>query len=178
MQVNVTFRHMESSETLKEYAVEKIDKIKKYLAEPIEVHYVLAVEKFRHIADVTINANGITIKGEESTQDMYSAIDLVNSKIERQVKKYKERLKDHKPDPSHSMLGLKVQVLSIGDDVSASHVVKTENYFIKPMSLDEAVMQMDLLNNDFLVFTNSQSENLNVLYKRKDGNYGLIEPVG
>ncbi len=178
MKVTVTFRHMESSEPLRLYAIEKVDKIKKYLSEPIEVHFVLSVEKFRHIADVTINANGIAIKAEEATEDMYSAIDLVISKIDRQVKKYKEKIKSHKSDISgSSLLGLKVQVLSIGSEDSEPEVIKTENYFIKPMSIDEAVMQMDLLNNDFLVFTNSLTDNINVIYKRKDGNYGLIEPI-
>ncbi len=174
MQVTVTFRHMEPSEPLRQYMVQKIEKVKKYLREPIDVHCVLSVEKFRHIADVTINSNGVTIKGQEVTEDMYSAIDLVTSKIERQVSRYKDRLKDHKGEPPSNMLGLKVQILS-GEE---PRVVETENYFIKPMNLDEAIMQMDLLDNDFLVFRNSETDRINVLYRRKDGNYGLIEPQG
>lgn len=174
MQVTVTFRHMEPSEPLRQYVLQKIEKVKKYLREPIDVHCVLSVEKFRHIADVTINSNGATIKGQEVTEDMYSAVDLVTSKIERQVSKYKERLKDHKTEPASDLLPLKVQVLS-GEEPK---VIETENYFIKPMNLEEAIMQMDLLDNNFLVFRNSETGRINVIYRRKDGNYGLIEPRG
>ncbi len=155
-----------------------MEKVEKYLIEPIEVHFVMSVEKIRHIAEVTINANGVTIKGEESTGDMYSAIDLVMDKIERQVKKHKEKLKSHKGNPNlpSSTIEPELQSSEERDDSIPPRVVKTENLHVKPMSVDEAVMQMDLLDNSFLVFTNSKSESLNVLYRKKDGDYGLIVP--
>lgn len=175
MHITVTFRHMEPSDALRTYAIEKIERVRKCLIEPIEVHWVLSVEKSRHIAGVTINANGITIKGEDETQDLYSSIDKVMDKIEVQVKRYKERIKDHKP--GLLSLGARLNILSaegLGEG-SEPRVIRTENFFIKPMTLEDAIMQMDLIGHDFLVFTNSTSSSINVLYRRKDGNYGLIE---
>lgn len=178
MHVSITFRHMESSESISDYAKKKMEKVEKYLIEPIDVHFIMSVEKIRHIAEVTISANGIAIKGEESTGDMYSAIDLVMDKIGRQVRKHKEKLKSHKGNPnlSSSTMEPELQSFEERDDSIPPRVVKTENLHVKPMSVDEAVMQMDLLDNSFLVFTNSKSESLNVLYRRNDGDYGLIVP--
>ncbi len=96
MHITVTFRHLDASDALKEHADEKSERLKTYLVEPIEIHWVLSVEKIRHIADVTVVAGGVSLKAQESTQDMYSAIDLAATKIETQVRKHKERLKDHK----------------------------------------------------------------------------------
>ncbi len=174
MHVTVTFRHLDSSDALRRYAEEKTERLVKYLIEPAEVHWVLSVEKIRHIADVTIVTNGVTIKAQEDTEDMYSAIDLVIDKLEKQVKRYKERLKDHK---THGNLPPTKKILVPSQEESARkpRIVKTENMFIKPMSVEEALMQLELLDNDFLVFTNSSTSNINVLYRRKDGDYGLIE---
>lgn len=177
MQVTVTFRHMESSDAVRDYAAEKTRRVEKYLTEPIDVHWILSVEKIRHIADVTITANSITIRGEEQTEDMYSAIDLVMNKLEKQMRKYKEKIKSHKPR-STSPVSARLNVIE-GEGEGENfqpRIIRTENYSIKPMSLEEAVMQIDLLNNNFLVFTDIKSDNINVLYRRKDGNYGLIEP--
>ena len=177
MNVTVMFRHIDSSDALRNYATEKAERVRKYLIEPIEAHWALSVEKFRHIADITIVANGVTIKGEEETADLYSAIDKVMDKIEKQMRKYKEKIKNHKISSSAKPLNAKLNILSSDglDETAEPKVIKTENFFIKPMSIDEAVMQIDLLNNDFMVFTNAASNNINVLYRRRDGNYGLIE---
>lgn len=178
MQILVTFRHMEISEPLKLYAEEKIGRIKKYLSDPIDVHVILEVEKIRHIAEITIVTNGITIYADEATHDMYSAIDTVIDKIERQVKKYKEKIKNKKPSLNTKNFGVKMQVVS-SESIEADNghkVIKNKNLFVKPMSVEEAVMQMDLIHNDFLVFTNAISDEINVIYRRKDGDYGLIEP--
>jgi putative sigma-54 modulation protein len=96
MHITVTFRHLDASDALREHAEEKSERLQKYLVEPIEIHWVLSVEKIRHIADVTIVAGGVSLKAHEDTHDMYSAIDMTASKIEKQVRKHKERLKDHK----------------------------------------------------------------------------------
>ena len=95
MQVIVTFRHVDSSAPLKDYATEKSERLAKYLQEPVEVHWVLSVEKIRHTADATVVANGVKIKAHEVTGDLYSAIDAVSGKLEKQLKKHKEKLKDH-----------------------------------------------------------------------------------
>lgn len=174
MQVTVTFRHMESSEALKSYATEKTERLTKYLFEPVEVHWVLSVEKIRHIADTTVTTNGVTIKAQADTQDMYSAIDNVIDKLENQVRKHKERIKDHKP---HTDTG-SIRYQGAGAEGAAGarqRIVKTENQFIKPMSVEEAAMQMDVIGNDFLVFTDSSTSNVSVIYRLGNGDYGLIE---
>ncbi len=174
MQVNVTFRHMESSETLRKYAEEKTERLSKYLFEPIEVHWVLAIEKIRHIADATVAGTGITIKAQEDTQDMYSAIDSVIDKLENQVRRHKERVKDHKPHSSEP-LSVRYAASAEGSAGRQMRIVKKENQFVKPMSVEEAAMQMEIAGNDFLVFTDSSTSVINVIYRLEDGDLGLIE---
>jgi putative sigma-54 modulation protein len=178
MQITTTFRHMESSEPLKVYAQEKLEKVQKYIDEPIVAQVFLTVEKIRHTAEITINAKGITIKASEETNDMYAAIDAVTDKIERQLRRYKERIKAHKPSNDGTDKRVKKTVLT-AESIEQSQepvIIKSNTFSIKPMSVEEAVMQMDLLHKEFLVFTDSTTEDINVIYRRKDGNYGLIEP--
>ena len=178
MQITTTFRHMESSEPLKSYAQEKLDKVQKYIDEPIVAQVFLTVEKIRHIAEITITARGITIKASEETNDMYAALDAVTDKIERQLRRYKERIKAHKPGNDSTDRRVKKTILA-AESIEQSQepvIIKSNTFSIKPMSVEEAVMQMDLLNKDFLVFTDSSTEDINVIYRRKDGNFGLIEP--
>ncbi|MRR55395.1 MAG: ribosome-associated translation inhibitor RaiA [Deltaproteobacteria bacterium] len=178
MQITTTFRHMESSEPLKAYAQEKLDKVQKYIDEPIVAQVFLTVEKIRHIAEITITARGITIKASEETNDMYAALDAVTDKIERQLRRYKERIKAHKPGNDSTDRRVKKTILA-AESIEQSQepvIIKSNTFSIKPMSVEEAVMQMDLLNKDFLVFTDSSTEDINVIYRRKDGNFGLIEP--
>lgn len=178
MQITTTFRHMESSEALKTYAQEKLEKVQKYIDEPVVAQVFLTVEKIRHIAEVTITAKGITIKAAEETNDMYAAIDATVDKIERQLRRYKERIKEHKPANESVERRVKKTVFA-AESIEPKQepiVIKSNTFSIKPMSVDEAVMQMDLLHKDFLVFTDATTENINVIYRRKDGNYGLIEP--
>lgn len=178
MQVSVTFRNMESREALREYVQEKIAKLKKYLDHPLEANVVLIVEKHRHIAEVTLVANRITINAQEETEDMLSAIDRVIDKLERQILKYKEKIKGHKSNFSLPESRWRMDVYAPGsfDEGVEPKVIKSRKLLAKPMSVEEAAMQMDLLNNDFLVFTNANSKNLNIIYRLKDGHYGLIEP--
>ncbi len=174
MQVTVTFRHMDSSGALKKYAEEKTERLVKYLIEPIEVHWVLSVEKIRHIADATIVANGVTIKGQEATEEMYSAIDKVLDKLEKQVRKHKEKVKNHKFGQGESS-SVRYGAVEAGTPGGGARIVKTENVFAKPMSIEEARMQMDVIDKDFLVFTDASSSQISVLYRRNDGDLGLIE---
>ena len=178
MQLSVTFRHMESSDPVRDYAEEKLDRVRRYIDEPIEVQVVLSVErKIRHLAEVTIYAKGVTIKGTEETNDMYAAIDAVTDKIERQLKRYKEKLKDHKPaSGKERQIQKSIFAQSIEEGGGEPAIIRTHSFPVKPMSVEEAVMQMDLLNKEFLVFTDDESEEINVVYRRKDGNYGLIVP--
>ena len=179
MQVAVTFRHMDSSEPVRSYVAEKMMRVKKYIDEPVEAQVVLSVEKkIRHKAEVTLTAKGITIKAVEQTEDMYAAIDGVLDKLERQLKRYKEKIKKHKPQSGRERQVAKTvfAAQSIDEGHPEPTIIKTDTFHVKPMSVEEAVMQMDLLEKDFLVFTDSNSAEINVVYRRKDGNYGLIVP--
>ncbi len=174
MDISVTFRHLESTDALRDYAREKVSRIKKYVGTPADVAVVLSLEKHRHQAEITLNTNGITVNAKDVTEDMYAAIDLAVDKLERQVKKHKEKLKDHKPGERTARYNIVSSEPAL--PAQGERIIKTESIFIKPMSVDEAIMQIDVMNNDFLVFTNAQTQKVNVLYRRRDGNLGLIEP--
>lgn len=178
MQIAVTFRHMEASDPVRAYIEEKVSRVKKYIEEPIDAQVVLSVEKkIRHNAEVTITAKGITIKGSEETNDMYAAVDAVVDKIERQLKRYKEKLKNHKPATGRERRVEKSVVAAESlESGTAPVIIRSRSFEVKPMSVEEAVMQMDLLHKDFLVFTDDRTDEINVVYRRKDGNYGLIVP--
>ena len=178
MQVSTTFRHMEQSEALKNYAEEKLERVAKYIDEPISAQVYFTVEKIRHIVEIVISGRGITTKASEATNDMYAAVDAVLDKIERQLKRYKEKLKAHKPagEGNGRTMSKKVFHAESLDTNPEPVVITTKTETAKPMSVEEAVMQMDLLHKDFLVFTDAGSAEINVLYRRKDGNFGLIEP--
>ena len=197
MQLSVTFRHMEATDAIKDYAREKVERIKKYFPDPIMAHVVLSTERgYQHCADVNIQLhNGLIIKGREITEDMYSSIDLVMDKIERQVLRYKEKIRHHKARPDLSSIPVAYHVIR-GETAESTengggtvptereapkeapppHVMRTSKFFARPLTVNEAVMQMNLLQNTFLVFRNIQTHQVNVVYKRDDGNYGLIEP--
>lgn len=177
MQLSVTFRHMEPSEALKNYVQERTSKLTKYIDRPLECQVILSVHKFRNIVDVIINVDGLRIAGQEEHEDMYAAIDLVMDKIERQVKKYREKIRKHKPIQGKEIKWRRdIYEQDSFEDDREPVVVRTENYFVKPMSVEEAAMQMDLSQQEFLVFNNASTQTVNVLYRRKDGNYGLIVP--
>jgi putative sigma-54 modulation protein len=169
---------MEQSDALKAYAEEKLERTTKYIDEPINAQVYFAVEKkIRHIVEIVITAKGISTKASEATNDMYAAIDAVIDKIERQLKRYKEKIKAHKPsgDEHGRLLSKKIFQAGSIEDSANPVVIRTKVETAKPMSVEEAVMQMDLLHKDFLVFTDSVSNEIQVLYRRKDGNFGLIE---
>jgi len=174
--INVTFRHMEPSKELKSYVEEKVYKVKKYLDSPIDANIVLKVEKFRHIADMTFSIDGNKIKATNESGDMYSSVDLTMDKIEEQLRRLLSRKREHKPDNIKGGNFLDVDIE--GQEKlaeSETSVVQTERADTKPMDIDEAVMQLELSKRNFLVFTNFKSKKINVIYKRKDGNLGLIE---
>jgi putative sigma-54 modulation protein len=177
MEITVTFRHLESTDALRDYAQEKVSRIKKYLGTPSDAAVVLSLEKRRHTAEITLNTDGITINAREVTEDMYSSIDLAVDKLERQVKKHKEKIKDHKPGAQRERIA-RYNILSSQPDEQTvqGRIIKTERVFIKPMAIDEAIMQIDVLNSDFIIFTNAETQKVTVIYRRRDGNLALIEP--
>jgi putative sigma-54 modulation protein len=177
MQIQVTFRRVESSEAIRDYAIDKVGKLKKFLDGTLEAHVTLSVEKHRHEADVVILANGFKIHGREVTGDLYSAIDLVVDKLDAQIKRYRERLKKAGRSIRRGKeLPMKVDVFAATSlEQEEPKIIKTKSMVAKPMQVVEAAMQLDLDDGEFFVFINSQTEKLNVIYNRKDGDYGLVE---
>lgn len=177
MQTSVTFKNLDPTDTLKSYVRDKLDRFDRYLDNPAEANVVLLVEKFRHIAEININGDRLTINGKEETNDMYSAIDMVLDKLEKQIKKNKQKIRERRPGVKGKNIALMEADINLPDEELVREV-KIKNIEYKPMDVEEAVLQMDLLNNSFLVFTNARSDRVNVLYRRKDGHYGLIQPNG
>ena len=171
MQLSVKGRNLEITDALRQYAEEKLGRLRKYFEPIVTAGVVLSVEKHRHIAEVTLRVRELTIRAEESTPDLYSSIDLVAEKLERQILRYKERIAGHAPRPA---------VREVRETEAAAdeepRVVKTKRFAVKPAEVDEAILQMDLLGHSFYVFRNARTDEVNVLYRRRDGNYGLIEP--
>ena len=172
MRVTVTFRHIEATDALRRYAETKIRRaVSKYFHSPREGHVVLAVSKRRHSAEISVAADRTTLNAHEETGDLYSAIDLAVDKIERQAKKRKTRRHGHKGSAAQRAGA------AASEERRGPGVVRTERVAAKPMTVEEAMMQLDLSARGFLVFRNAANEALNVLYRRKDGDYGLIEPT-
>lgn len=170
MDITISFRHTEPIESVRTYAEEKLSKLDKYMDTPIEAHIVLSVEKFRHIADVTLSANGTRFKGVEETEDMYSAIDQVLDKMEKQVKKYLSKIRGRR---SESIRSDESPVVEETEEPT----IQIEKMDAKPMDPEEAAMQLSMSTRDFLVFHNPRTETINVIYRKRDGNLGLIEPT-
>ena len=177
MQVNITFRHLESTEALKAHAREKVEHIQRYVDRPSEAHVVLYVENLEHHADINLKAGPFLLRGRAKSNDMYASIDAAADKIERQLKKHKEKLKNHKAierQNGQRTVDIRHEVLSV-EKAPSDRVVKSSTFQAKPMSLDEAILQLELLNSHFFVFQNAKDHAINVVYRRDDGNLGLIE---
>jgi putative sigma-54 modulation protein len=176
MQLSITFRHVEPNDALKNYAMEKVDRLKKYFEGLVEGHVVFGLEKIRHTAEVTLQANGTRVNGKEENADFYSAIDNVVDKLERQLVRYKEKIKRHRPLTNRERRSLQEKVYAYESLVEeVPRVIQTERYATHPMSLGEAVMELDLGDRPFLAFTDTDGR-VKVVYRRPDGHYGLIEP--
>jgi putative sigma-54 modulation protein len=172
MNTSVRFKNLQPSDALKSYVSEKLKRMEKYFSGPAEANVVLSIEKFRHSAEINIAGDRMTINGKEETEEMYSAIDMVLDKLEVQIKKSKQKSREYRPKAKS---GIQESEPAMDEDGEQPRVhVRHIEY--KPMDVDEAVMQMDLVNYNFLVFTNARTDAVNVLYRQKDGNYGLIQP--
>jgi len=178
MQVAVTFRHMETDGGVKSYVKEKVEKLQKYIENPMEVHVVLAVEKFRHIAEITIVGDGGTFNSQGRDNDLYAAIDQMVDKMERQIRERREKVRRKRANPSSSkaLLQLSEKDREGKEEGDIPSLIKKRRTIAKPMSLEEALSQLSLSKKDFLVFINSDSEQMNVVYRSKDGGYEWVEP--
>ncbi len=181
MQFSLTFRHMDATDALKSYTEERLQRIKKYFPDPISCNVVLSANRFNHRVDVTLKLhNGFQVAGHETTENMYSSIDLVAAKIERQVRKYKDKLRHHKGRDSkaHAMTHSVVSEQEPEEELPIEEqpaVITREQIHAEPMTVSDAIMQINLLHQDFFVFLNDDNGQLSVLYRRERDEYGLIE---
>jgi putative sigma-54 modulation protein len=174
MQITVTFRHVDPTPALRSYAEDKVTRVaKKYLRRPIDAHVILAVSKERHVAEITLQADHVSMFAKETTHDLYSAIDLAVEKLEHQAQKLKARRSERKGVASARA----VPASDDGTEPSAgvAQVVETRRVSAKPMSLEDAVGRLERSTDEFLVFTHEADQRLAVLYRRKDGRFGLIQ---
>jgi len=178
MQVAVTFRHMKTHEGVKAYVKEKVEKLQKYIENPREVHVVLAVEKFRHIAEITILGNGGIFNSQAKDNDLHAAIDQMVDKMERQVRERREKARQKRANASSPKAPLRRggKAGEEREEGDLSSLVQRRRTIAKPMSLEEALSQLQLSKNDFLVFVHSDTGQMNVVYRAKDGSYGWVEP--
>jgi putative sigma-54 modulation protein len=177
MQILVTFRHIDATEPLKEHATKRIIHLKKYLDETAKAHVVLSTEKHNQRADIQISSHGILMRGKEDSSDLYNSIDRAVEKLETQIKRHNTRIKSHKPKTGKS---LKVKFDTFENPENnglPNNIIETKEVEARPMMLDEACMQMDLLGSEILVFLNAKTEHLNILYRKKGQKFGLIEAL-
>jgi putative sigma-54 modulation protein len=180
MIISVTFRNNTEGEGWqREYVDERLQKLKKYVDSPAEAHVVLSVEKFRNVAEINLTANGLNVNAKEEEKDMHLAIDNAIVKIERQLKKHKEKIRGHK---NNSLREEGVEAREpIPDDLEEStdaKIVEVKKLVLTPMSLEDALMEMETTKDRFVLYRDSTTENISVMYRREDGNYALIEAKG
>jgi len=175
LRFDIRGKNIEVTEALKDYVEKRLSKLEKFIEDARVAQVTLSVEGESHKVEVTIPLNGVILRGEEETEDMYSSIDLVVDKLEKQIDKYKTKLYRR-----YRGIGFRKSLVreleSAGEQVEQFKIVRTKRFALKPMDVEEAVMQMNLLGHSFFVFFNSGTEEVNVVYRRHDGNFGLIEP--
>ena len=178
MRLQVKGRNLEVSEQIRKYAEDKLGKIDRLVADPTRVELELLVEKNpsisdNHVAEATVWTKGPVLRARESSTDIKASIDQLVDKLERQVKRYREKRRvaprRHAPPPA-------METPLVEPDDTSVAITKTKQFTVNPMTPDEAVLQLELVGHDFFVFRNAESDVINVVYRRRDGHYGLIEP--
>lgn len=181
MQTTVTFKKIDSSDSLKSYVEKKLKKFDKMLDSPAEAHVVLTVEKIRHIAEITLTCDKLNIHAKEESESMYSSIDALMDKVKAQIKKHKEKLKRHMSGDKQSLSDtaeFNSTAMAFQDDNPILDSIIMETVDTKPMDIDDAVIELNSGKQSFFVFNNARTEQLNVLYKHNNGKLGLIQPRG
>ncbi|MBI5686165.1 MAG: ribosome-associated translation inhibitor RaiA [Verrucomicrobia bacterium] len=180
-EISVTGRHVSVTEAIKEYARKKLSHIGTDFPRILNAQVILDVEKYRHMAEVILHCNNhITIEAKEVSEDMYASIDQVIDKLTRQLRKAKSKIQRHQPRRGQAWAAPMQVIETRGaqDEMAelTHHVVRTEEFTVKPMFVDEAVLQLELSPKVFLVFQNAENQRVNVLYRRKNGDFGLVDP--
>lgn len=179
MQTSVTFKNLDPSDHLKSYVHNKLSKLDKLLDNPAEANVVLSVEKIRHIAEIKVTGDRLNVNCREKTNDMYSSIDMALDKLEKQIKKNKQKIKSHRQGTRSELKEkqtISESTSSMPSDESIEKSIRVQNIDFKPMDIEEASLQMNLVPDNFIVFTNARTNRVNVLYKMKNGDLGLIQP--
>ncbi|MFC4779732.1 ribosome hibernation-promoting factor, HPF/YfiA family [Eubacterium multiforme] len=172
MKVTVVTKNMELTPALREMVEKKVSKLDKYFESNVSAKATLSVQKNRHRVEIAIPFNGVLLRAEEITDDMYKSIDKVQEKLVRQIRKQRTKLAKRQND------SLRFAELAADDSINENEgkLVKTKKFAVKPMNVDEAILQMELIGHNFFVYKDADTNNISVLYKRKDGDYGLLEP--
>ena len=174
MKISVTFRNGEGENWQKNYAEEKMQKLKKYLDAPAEAHVVVSMEKFRNVTEINLNSNGWNINAKEEAKDMRVALDRCVEKIEKQLKKQREKIRQHKPKTIRRAQEKPLNEEEI-EEPTASKIMETRKVILKPMSFDEAIMEIEETNDRFVLYRDTSSENVSMIYRGDDGRYTLVE---
>lgn len=175
MRIIVSGKNISVRPSTREYVEDKLEKFDKYFKSEVEAKVTLGVQKDRHTVEVTMPLkNGVIFRAEETSEDLLTSVDLVIDKLSKQMRKHKTKIENR----YHKHEGLKfAEIPTYEGEEEESKIVKTKSFSVKPMDPEEAVLQMEMLGHDFFVFRNGDTEEVNVVYIRKDGNYGLIEPT-
>jgi len=174
MKTNFTFRHEETQEAPRRYAQERLDKLEKYFHRPLEANVVITLDKHHHEVEITILADGTTLTGKDSAADLMSALDLVADKLEIQAQRHRDRYKRRK--------GKEFEAAPAAGDATPAglsrepQIIRADRFQPKPLSVEEALLLLRENGDTFIVFRNAATELVNVLYRRNDGHFGLIEP--
>lgn len=186
MKLAITGRQVEVTPALREFTQDKLRKIEKLLDGPLEAHVVLAIEKHRHLAEIQVKSRTAVLSGAQETEDLYASIAEVASKLERQALKHKEKVNERKRRQGRKA-GPVVRTATIAppepaprrarrEKPPAAGIVRTVRHRLKPLSAEDAVLELEATKEDLLVFRDSQTYRVNVVYRMRDGNYGLIDP--
>jgi putative sigma-54 modulation protein len=171
MRLSIVGKGMAVSDYLESMVEKKASKLEKFFKDDTEVIITLSIEKMRHIAEVTVPFyDGTFLRTEETSGDLYSSVDAAIKKLERKIKKHKTRLQKDLHEKAYDYIEVEYE------EETAPEVVRQKSYSLKPMDIEEAGEQMELLGHNFFVFTRAETGDVNVLYRRKDGDYGLLEP--
>jgi putative sigma-54 modulation protein len=176
MNLDITGRHIEITPALKDFAEDKLRKLGKLLDEPIEIHVVLGIEKHRHMAEIKVKSRTAILSGTQETGDLYASIGEVADKLERQALKHKEKMRNHKNRQSLRHHEFEPAEEPERAEEGASIVQRSRSYAPKPLSLEDAVIELESSGDEVLVYRDIESERINVVYRRADGGYGLVEP--
>ncbi len=179
MNISVTFKNMESSEHLKQYAAKRFEKLTRFCShfEPVDIQITLLVDKVRHKAETHVVGKNLNVSALEESGDMYASIDMVLDKVESQIKKQAEKHKDRRRTAQEARM-VRMEVLSYPPEgeLKGHKVVSSDIFSPEPLEVDEAVAHLEQAKHDFWVFLNAETNRVNVVYKRSNGDFGLIDP--